>query len=175
MRAWRGTRDAWRVMRGIVLLASLVAAGACGEIGRAMFTPPRAEFRGVTLRQLGVGGGTIDVVLALTNPNRYTLTATGAQYRLYANDSIEIGQGRTTDTISIPPHDSATVHLPLDLSWGALQQVGIGALRSGGASYRLDGDVDVKTPIGTYPVPLRAGGGVGMAGPGESRMLAPRS
>ena len=156
MRAGRGTRGARRAMP--LLLAVLLATGACGEIGRAMFTPPRAEFRGVALRQLGIGGGSVDVVLLLTNPNRYTLTATGAQYRLYAHDTIEIGQGRTTDTVSIPPHDSATVRLPLDLSWGALQQAGVDVLRSGGASYRLEGDVDVKTPLGTYPVPLRAHG-----------------
>lgn len=151
------TERARRTARTVAVVGLLLAAG-CGEVGRMVFTPPRAEFRGVSVRQLGLAGGTLDVYLQLTNPNGYALTATGARYQLFAHDSIEVGRGQSTDTVRIAAHDSATVRLPLDLSWGALQRAGVDVLRSGGATYRIEGDVDVKTPLGTYPVPLRARG-----------------
>lgn len=139
-------------------MAAVLALAACSEVARRAFTPPRAEFRGVALRQFGLTGGRVEVTLALANPNPYALTATGARYRLLVHDSITIGQGTTADTVRLGAHDSATVHLPLDLDWGSMRAAGIDVLRSGTARYRIIGDVNVETPLGTYAVPLDARG-----------------
>lgn len=147
-----------RAARALTLAATLIALAGCGEIARRAFAPPRATFRGVALRQFGLTGGRIDVLLRLENPNSYALTTTGAQYRLLVHDSIAVGQGSMSDTVRLAAHDSATVHLPLDVDWASLRAAGIDVLRSGTARYRILGDVNVDTPVGNYAVPLDARG-----------------
>lgn len=144
--------------RALVAAVTLVALAGCRDLVRRAFSPPRATFRRIELQQLGLGGGRVAVVLELQNPNGYALTATGARYRLFVDDSFPVGEGASTDTVRVPAHDSAMVRLPLDVQWSQLRAAGVDVLRAGSARYRIAGDVDVSTPVGTYAVPLEARG-----------------
>ena len=144
--------------RALVAAAALLAAVGCRDLVRRAFSPPRAAFRGIELQQLGLGGGRVAVMLELHNPNGYALTATGAHYRLFVDDSLPVGEGASTDTVRIAGHDSALVRLPLDVQWSQLRAAGVDVLRAGSARYRIAGDVDVATPVGSYGVPLEARG-----------------
>ena len=139
-------------------VALLVPLAACREAAERVFSTPRVEFRGADIRNVGLGGGALDVVLRLHNPNPYSLTATGARYRLFAGDSMQLGQGSTGDTVTVPAGDSADVRLPVELSWQALGRAASGAMRDGQVAYRVQGEVDVRTPVGTRTVPIDARG-----------------
>jgi LEA14-like dessication related protein len=138
-----------------MLLASFAS---CKDAMQRVFQQPQAEFRGVRLGGVALGGGTLDVTLLIRNPNPYRLTATGAQYRLLVDDSVEVGHGVTADTVSVGARDSATVHLPLDVDWASLQRALRGAARDGEADYRIVGQIRAQTPLGGYDVPLSARG-----------------
>ena len=144
--------------RGLVAALALVATVGCRDLVRRAFSPPRAAFRRIELQQLGLGGGRVAVMLELYNPNGYALTATGARYHLFVDDSFPVGDGATTDTVHVAAHDSALVRLPLDVQWSQLRAAGVDVLRAGSARYRIAGDIDVATPVGTYAVPLEARG-----------------
>jgi len=144
--------------RAILGAAVLLAAAGCRDLVGRAFSPPRAAFRSIELQQLGLGGGRVAVLLELHNPNAYALTATGARYRLFVADSLPVGNGASTDTVRVAAHDSALVRLPLDVQWSQLRAAGVDVLRAGSARYRIAGDVEVATPVGTYAVPLEARG-----------------
>ena len=140
---------------GIVLLFGLAG---CREAAERIFATPRVEFRGLDVRGISVSGGVVDVTLRIHNDNPYSLTATGARYRVLAGDSAEVGQGSTRESVSVPAHDSADVRLPLDVSWQALGRAGSTALSDGRVNYRVSGEIDVGTPMGTRVVPIDARG-----------------
>ncbi|HVE78374.1 MAG TPA: LEA type 2 family protein [Gemmatimonadaceae bacterium] len=139
-------------------IVALLALGACREAAERVFQPPRAEFRGVRIGGIGVGGASLEVALAVRNPNAFRLTATGATYRLMVEDSVEVGRGATTDTFTVAARDSAMVRLPLDVEWNALRRAVRGAAGDGQVEYRIVGEIRADTPVGTYPVPLDARG-----------------
>ena len=141
-----------------VLAFALLAVPACREATERVFATPRVEFKGLDVRGISAGGGAVDVTLRLHNANPYSLTAKGARYRVLVGDSVELGQGSVTESVSLPAHDSADVTLPLDLSWQALGRAGSSAVRDGRVDYRVTGEIDVATPLGTRPVPIDARG-----------------
>jgi LEA14-like dessication related protein len=142
---------------GLVPIIALALLG-CREAAERVFQPPRAEFRGVRLGTIGLGGAALEVRLAIRNPNAFRLTATGASYRLLVEDSVEVGRGATTDTFTVGARDSAVVQLPVEVDWSGLQRGLRGAAADGAVEYRIVGDIRADTPIGTYPVPLDARG-----------------
>lgn len=139
-------------------ILAILALGACREAAERVFQPPRAEFRGVRVGGVGVGGASLEVALAVRNPNAFRLTATSATYRLLVEDSVEVGRGATTDTFTVAARDSATVRLPLDVEWAALRRAMRGAAGDGQVQYRIVGEIRADTPVGSYPVPLDARG-----------------
>ncbi len=107
---------------------------------------------------LSLTGGTLSIELGIRNPNRFTLSSTHAEYKLMVDDSIEVGHGATNDTLVVAARDSATVTLPLDLSWKDLTKAGGGALAAGEVNYRIVGKITALTPIGAHDIPLDARG-----------------
>jgi LEA14-like dessication related protein len=131
---------------------------ACGGIAERAFTRPTIAVRGVRVRSIGLGGGSIDVTLAIANPNAYPLPVRRATYAFALADSTEIGRGESAAAFTIPAHDSAVVQLPLDVSWRGLRAAGRDAARDGTVDYRLAGTVTLDTPLGDPNVPFSLAG-----------------
>lgn len=141
--------------------AALALAGCRAVVDRA-FQQPTVAFRGAAVRAVGPAGGMVDVRLLVRNPNPYALRAERATYRLLTADSVEVGRGTATDSLTVPAHDSAEVRLPVTVTWDALARAGAGALAAGAATglveYRVVGEARAATPVGTFPVPIDARG-----------------
>ncbi len=142
----------------IAAAAFTVALTGCGSLARMVFAPPVVTFRALNVESLGLTGGRLRVTLQLANPNAYALSAAGARYQLYTRDSVLVGQGESHDNVRVAGHDSAEVQLPITVSWSALGAAGADMAQTGAASYRIVGDVEIMTPLGSYPVPLNARG-----------------
>lgn len=140
-----------------LLLVAVLLTG-CREAARRVFTEPAVRFDGARVASLGLEGGTLDVTLVISNQNPYALTANGANYRLLAGDSVEVGHGRTTQALTVAARDSARVVLPVEVSWRALERVGRTALRDGSVEYRVIGEIEADTPIGSRAIPVDARG-----------------
>lgn len=143
-----------RALSALVAAAALTAA--CRDVADAVFTPPRATLAGVAVGALGTAGPSLDVTLLLENPNPYSLTATGASYRLMVNDTTEVGSGATTEDVTVGAGDTVTVRLPVTLGWSALGGAGQTLLRGADVDVMVVGEVTVDTPLGERAVPLRA-------------------
>lgn len=160
------TLRASRLLPCVVAVAAGAAALSCRDAVERVFARPAVAFRSVGVGTIGVSGGALDVVLAVANPNPYQLTARRVSYRLLVGDSTEVGRGATTQPVSVAARDSALVHLPLDVSWRGLRQVGREALADGTVGYRIVGEIVADTPIGAHTFPFDQRGRFAALAPG---------
>jgi LEA14-like dessication related protein len=133
------------------LTAALLAG--CATLGRQVFEQPVVTFKDVSIRGIGLQGGSLDVLLNVYNPNRFALDATRLTYRLLV-DSVALGTGALDQRFVVQRGDSATVRLPVQFSFAGLGAAGRQLLRSGAVNYRVLGDVTVSTPIGSFTRPF---------------------
>ena len=131
---------------------------ACSGIAERAFTTPTIAVRGVKLRSVGLTGGSIEVSLAIVNPNPYPLPVERATYSFALADSTEIGRGESAAAFTLPARDSAIVQIPLDVSWEGLRAAARDAARDGTVDYRLAGSVTIDTPLGNPNVPFESTG-----------------
>jgi LEA14-like dessication related protein len=143
-----------RPARTIAACAAVaLSAAGCASIGRSVFEQPVVTFKDLRVNGLGLQGGSLDVVLNVYNPNRYSLNATRLTYRLMV-DSVPLGTGALDQQFVVQRGDSATVRLPVTFSYAGLGSAGRQLLRSGTVNYRVLGDVTVGTPLGNFTRPF---------------------
>jgi LEA14-like dessication related protein len=143
-----------RKMTSQLAALGIAAVGltACATLGRQVFEPPEVRFKDLSVRGLGLDGGSLDVVLSVYNPNGYRLDATRLTYRLMV-DSVPLGQGALDSRFVVQERESTTVRLPINFTYSGLGAAGRQLLRSGAVNYRVLGDVTVNTPLGNFTRP----------------------
>jgi LEA14-like dessication related protein len=134
------------------------AAGGCATLGRQVFQEPVVTFQNVSVRSLGLQGGSLDVVLNVYNPNGFRLDATRLTYNVLIGDSVPLGTGALDRGFAVQRGDSTAVTLPVDFSFSGLGAAGRQLLQSGSVNYRVTGDVTVNTPLGNFTRPYSGAG-----------------
>src|SRR5262245_39938363 len=136
----------WNV-RWAPLLALSAAACSAAQLAPLALIKPTVQLHHLGLRNVGLTGGTLDVVLAFYNPNRFTLRGS----RLQAGVDIEgthFGDAELAGPLSLADHDTTLVTAPLTFEWRGLGAAARSIVNSGAVSYQLKGTVSVDTPIG---------------------------
>ena len=132
--------------------ALMLTAAGCASVGKTVFKEPVVTLQNVQLKGIGLTGGSLDVLLNVYNPNKFTLDATRMTYRLMV-DSIPFGTGVVESKFSVSANDSSVVRIPLDFSYSGIGEAGRQLLNTGSVNYRVLGDVIVGTPLGNFTVP----------------------
>ncbi len=135
----------------------MIAASGCASVGKSVFKEPVVTLRNVQLNGLGLTGGSLDVILNVYNPNKFTLDATRMTYKLMV-DSIPFGTGLVESKFTVRGGDSSTVRIPLDFSYTGIGEAGRQLLNTGSVNYRVTGDVIVGSPLGNFTVPYDRNG-----------------
>ncbi|MCU0635887.1 MAG: LEA type 2 family protein [Gemmatimonadaceae bacterium] len=143
--------DRTRRLALFALLSTIVLTG-CASAFRRVFDEPYVEFRDVRINGLGLQGGNLDVVLAVYNPNGYTLQGLKLTYNLLV-DSTTVGAGTLDGGFTVGAKDTTLVRLPVDFTYRGLGRAGDQLLRTGSVLYRVRGDVTVGTPLGNFSRP----------------------
>ena len=125
------------------MLAVLVAS--CAQLNPK---PPAVSFRGVTLRDVAISGATLDVELMIANPNAFNIDVQRVRYSLYADSSL-VGTGQPENKVFVPQNDSAVVRLPVQFTFSGLGAVAFQLVARGKVNYRVTGQVEFGTPVGT--------------------------
>jgi LEA14-like dessication related protein len=137
-----------------VLATAVLATSACATLGAlGGFTEPVVNLRNVELKGLGLTGGSMDIVLSVYNPNRFKLEGTRLTYKLFAGDTVSIGQGVLDSRFTVQNNDSTLVRIPLDFTYAGIGNVGRQILNTGTVNYRVIGDITVATPVGNFTRP----------------------
>ncbi len=149
-----------RVVRRSLTAAALLGAAAlagCATLGRAVFREPVVDFRSLRINGLGVTGGSLDLELAVYNPNNFDLEATRFTYNLLM-DSTRVADGALDARQTFRSGDSTVVTIPINFSYAGLGRAGRELLQRGTVNYRVVGDVTVDTPLGSFTRPYTSTG-----------------
>ena len=135
--------------RVALLAAAALAATACLTLRQ-----PEVRFAGVSIGSLSKEGAALDVDLAVTNPNGYSLGVRELTYRLSIAEA-PAGEGAIAQTISVPAHATAEVRVPLAVSFGPLKASALEMALTGRIAYAIEGEVVFTTPLGSVRRPYR--------------------
>lgn len=136
----------------VVLAVAALALTGCATLGRAAFKEPQVVLREIAVTGVGLSGGSLDVVLAVHNPNGYKLDALRMSYRVDI-DSTNVGAGELDQRFIVPSKDSSIVRVPVRFTYAGLGAAGRALLTSGIVNYRVRGDFTVATPLGNFTRP----------------------
>jgi LEA14-like dessication related protein len=146
-------------MRKIALAAAVTlatTAAACSTLVNQTFAEPVVTLRDVQIRGLGLTGGSMDVQLAVYNPNNFRLDVGRMTYQLLAGagaDTVTFATGTVEGQRNFAEKDTSIVTIPVSFSYAGIGAVGRQLLNSGSVNYTVRGDVTVATPIGNFTRP----------------------
>ena len=147
-------------MRGTKLVAgtmAIFALSACATLGRGVFQEPIVNFKNLSVRGLGLTGGSLDVYLSVYNPNGFRLDATRLTYRLLVGQN-ELGTGALDSRFTVQDRDSTTIRIPVDFTYSGIGSAARQMMTSGSVPYTVTGDVTVATPLGNFTRPYTGSG-----------------
>jgi hypothetical protein len=144
------------------MTAAVVALAGCnsGIAFPVPFAPPSVRLHHLGLRNAGLTGGTLDVVMAFYNPNRVRVSGTRLEAGLDI-DQNHFGDVVLADAFQLTDHDTTLVTVPLNFQWLGAAMAARSVLNSGAVNYRINGKASVNTPLGQpLQVPFSGEGSV---------------
>lgn len=142
-------------------LVALGAAAACGPFWGQGFERPSVELAAIDITGLGLQGGTMDLLLDVHNPNSFELRATRIRVAIYL-EGTHFGDAMLTRAPVLPARETTRIPVPVAFSWSGIGSGARGLVSRGAAQYRLDGRLDLDTPLGSRGVDVEAEGRVTM-------------
>ena len=140
----------------IAVIALVLAGARCSNLA-GIFEKPDLQFRGLRVNSIGYDGASLDILVDVYNPNSYRLPLQRFSYDL-AIENVHWGLGSTDSPLAVEARNSATVRLPLQVSWSRLGDVGRQALQTGSVNYGVSGEIVVGTGLGPVRVPYSKSG-----------------
>lgn len=153
-------------MRTLSLLA-LVAIAACGPggVNPVNLIQPGVKVHHIAVRNVGISGATLDVVLAFHNPNNFTLPGTALTADLDIENS-RFGTIAMNEPFSLGGKDTTLVTVPLSFRYSAVGAAARALLDYGAVNYKISGSFAVQTPANTaLQVPFSGSGNVPLLKP----------
>jgi hypothetical protein len=136
----------WRIA-WFVGIAGIIVGCTQGQLGPLAAIKPTVRLHHLSLRNVGLTGGTLDVVLALYNPNRFTIRGT----RLNVGIDVEgrhFGDAELAGPIPMVERDTSLITAPLTFEWQGVGAAARSIVNSGAVNYEMNGTISVDTPIG---------------------------
>ena len=135
-------------MRKILPLALVALNAACGTgtVHPLTFLQPEVRLHHLALQNVGLSGGTLDLVLAFHNPNKLSVQGT----RLQAGLDIEgshFGDVDMSQSFSLAARDTTLLTVPLRFRWSGVAAAARSALDYGAVNYMITGHLSLITPM----------------------------
>jgi len=143
----------------LLLSATLLVAPSCASLARQAFANPTVEVKDVRVRTVGLAGGTLDVVLAVHNPNEYRIDATRITYNFFV-DSTEVVNGAIDEIITLDERGRSEIVVPVTFGYQAMSMAMREYLAKGALDYRVTGTFSIVTPFGNITRPYSGRGRV---------------
>jgi LEA14-like dessication related protein len=139
-------------LKGAGLLALVAALGGCAGLGNAL-KEPDVRLERVLVRDVGLRGGNLDLLVQVDNPNAFDLRGTEVELGFDVEGS-HVGDVRYDDDFSVDKGGRTTLTLPLRFEWAGVGSALRTALSAGEIPYQMKGQIRVQTPWGAHSVPF---------------------
>jgi LEA14-like dessication related protein len=134
------------------LMALVGGLAACAGLGNTL-KEPDVRLERVVVRDLGLRGGNLDLLLDIGNPNPFDLRGTEVELGFDVEDS-HVGDVRYADEFSVDRGGRATLRVPLQFEWAGVGSALRTALSYGEIPYEMKGQIRLQTPWGAHSVPF---------------------
>jgi LEA14-like dessication related protein len=114
---------------------------------------PNVRLERVVVRDVGLRGGNLDLMVDLDNPNAFDLRGTEVELGFDVEGS-HVGDVRYADEFSVDRGGRTTLRLPLRFEWAGVGGALRTALNSGEIPYEMKGQIRLQTPWGAHSVPF---------------------
>ncbi|MBI4499995.1 MAG: LEA type 2 family protein [Gemmatimonadetes bacterium] len=149
----------------LLLAASILTACGGSTISPENLAPPTVRVDRLGVKNAGIAGGTMDVVMAIYNPNRSTIKGTAIRGALDIENS-HIGDVTSDQEFKLKGRDTTLVTVPMQFKWSGAGAAAKSILGYGTVNYKMNGIVMVATSDG-HPVE------VPFTGQGSASVLHP--
>lgn len=150
--------------RTLLLTLALTACGP-GRVDPASLIQPQVNLRSLTVRNVGLAGGTLEVGLAFHNPNRVTLNGSSLTAGL-AVEGTHFGDIALAGPFALAGSDTTVITVPLGFSWSGVGSAARSMLNSGAVNYGIDGRFSIRLPVGTdLEIPFTGQGSIPLLRP----------
>jgi LEA14-like dessication related protein len=143
----------------MALLVALVPLQSCATLARQAFANPVVDVKDVRVRSVGLMGGSLDVVLSVSNPNEYRLDATKITYNFFV-DTTEVVTGVIERMITLEEKGRVEIIVPVNFGYAAMSMAMREYLAHGALNYRVTGQFTIVTPFGNMTRPYSGRGRV---------------
>jgi LEA14-like dessication related protein len=147
------------------IIVFLVALGGvitgCATLGMNKFQDPTIELTSVAVRSFGLTGGSLDLLLNVTNPNNFDLKGTRLDLGLDV-ENTHFGDVQLTDAFNLPKGKLTTVVVPMSFEWAGVGAAARSAMSYGTVKYVIKGTASLQTPFGLERVPFSRDGTVAL-------------
>ena len=136
---------------------ALLVLPACASFGRPTFERPNIELQRITLTEVNASGAELTLLLAVDNPNVFTIYGRSLEVTLDLED-VRFGELTHRESFSLAGRDTTEVEIPVRFTWAAVGTAARALLTAGEVAYAIEGGVDLETPYGSGRVPYRQSG-----------------
>lgn len=147
------------MMRSLIVAVAALSLSGCQTLLKQAFASPVVNVADVRVRNIGLSGGTIDVVLDIQNPNEYRIDAEAISYNFYV-DTTKIVSGDITQRLTLEEKGKTSITIPVNFDNRALQYAMRAYLERGALEYKVDGLFTLVTPVGRLTRPYAGTGRV---------------
>jgi LEA14-like dessication related protein len=131
----------------------------CASFGSAAFESPTVDLQSIVVKEVTTSGATLDVLLAVANPNVFAIDGARMEMTLDIDD-VRFGEVSRPDPLHLPGGETTDVWVPIRFTWAGIGAAAREMLASGRVSYVIEGGIDLETPYGNGHVPYQRSGSV---------------
>lgn len=142
--------------RLLICAAFTTALGSCATLQRAL-QKPAIRFDRANLAAISLGGVTLDLVFDVHNPNAIGLSLAELDAKLFVENK-QLAATKPPGGLTLPARGSTKITLPMQINFADVAGVAHAFLSKDTASYRFEGNLGLKSPIGVVRVPVGAEG-----------------
>jgi len=135
------------------------ALSACATLGKLSFKEPDIQLERIDITGLSLGGGTLDLVFDVYNPNAFRIRSTRMEVDLDLEET-HFGTALLERPLDLSPDNHSRVIVPTRFEWAGLGAGARALLTKRAVGYGLVGKVILDTPLGDETVALKANGNV---------------
>jgi LEA14-like dessication related protein len=151
-----------RRLTALVLAVSTLAllSGGCAQLQRllgALFERPTLHFESARVRDLSLGGLTLDLTWRVENPNEVGVKIDRLTYA-FDVEGRRLTSGVTPKGVEVGPRGRSHVTLPFEITFSDLAASVATLLRQDAIGWAAEGTMGFETPVGMLELPFRRQG-----------------
>lgn len=134
-------------------LSLLSGCAALQRLAAGAFKRPTLTFKTASLRDVSLGGATVDLVYTVNNPNPFGLELASVDYAFFV-EGKQLVAGSPPRGLDLRARGNSDLTFPAGVKFADLAPVLSTFLTRDRAAYKAQGTVGIQTPLGVLRFPL---------------------